>query len=50
MNADEAAEMLRVADENNRLHMIDHELRFNPNRQKIKEWISSGDIGRYSTH
>ncbi|MBT4950666.1 MAG: Gfo/Idh/MocA family oxidoreductase [Pelagibacteraceae bacterium] len=45
MNAAEAAEMLKVANENNKIHMIDHELRFNPNRKKIKEWISSGDIG-----
>ena len=45
MNANEAAEMLRVANENNRIHMIDHELRFNPNRQKIKEWIRNGEIG-----
>lgn len=45
MNAEEAAEMLKVANENNKIHMIDHELRFNPNRKKIKEWISSGDIG-----
>jgi len=45
MNASEAAEMLKVAKENNRIHMIDHELRFNPNRQKIKDWILFGDIG-----
>ena len=25
--------------------MIDHQLRFNPNRKKIKEWISNGDLG-----
>ena len=28
-----------------RINMIDHELRFNPNRKKIKEWVSNGDIG-----
>ena len=45
MNAIEASEMLKVAEEHNRIHMIDHELRFNPNRKKIKEWISNGDLG-----
>ena len=45
MNALEASEMLKVAEEHNKIHMIDHELRFNPNRKKIKEWISNGDIG-----
>jgi predicted dehydrogenase len=45
MNASEAAEMLKVAKDQNRIHMIDHELRFNPNRKKIKDWISSGEIG-----
>ena len=37
--------MLKVAEEHNKIHMIDHELRFNPNRKKIKEWISNGDLG-----
>ncbi len=46
MNAVEARQMLDIAEENNRIHMIDHELRFNPNRLKIKEWISSGSIGK----
>jgi len=45
MNATEAAEMLKVANELNKIHMIDHELRFNPNRRKIKDWISNGEIG-----
>ena len=46
MNAKEAKLMLEAAIKNNRIHMMDHELRFNPNRMKIKEWISSGLIGR----
>ena len=45
MNATEASEMLKTAKDNNRIHMIDHELRFNPNRRKINEWISNGEIG-----
>ena len=39
MNAIEASEMLKVAEEHNKIHMIDHELRFNPNRKKIKELL-----------
>ena len=46
MNANEAKEMLDVAQKNKKIHMIDHELRFNPNRKQIKEWISSGLIGK----
>jgi predicted dehydrogenase len=46
MNAKEAKKMLDVAVKNNRIHMMDHELRFNPNRIKIKEWISSNLIGK----
>ena len=46
MNAKEATQMLETAEKYNRIHMIDHELRFNPNRKKIREWISSGEIGK----
>lgn len=45
MNALEAKKMLDAAIKYKRIHMIDHELRFNPNRKKIKEWISSDQIG-----
>ena len=45
MNALEAAEMLKVAKDHNRINMIDHELRFNPNRNQIKNWIAGGEIG-----
>ena len=45
MNAEEARQMLDSATKFNKIHMIDHELRFNPNRKKIKEWISNNEIG-----
>ena len=45
MNQDESAEMLATAESLNRLHIIGHELRFNPNRRKIKSLIDSGAIG-----
>jgi len=36
MNRDESANMLATAETLNKLHIIGHELRFNPNRRKIK--------------
>ncbi len=45
MNKDESAEMLETAEARNKLHIIGHELRFNPNRRKIKSLIDSGYIG-----
>ena len=45
MNSIEAKKMLDIAEKNKRIHMMDHELRFNPNRKKIKEWISSNLLG-----
>ncbi len=45
MNQDESAQMLKTAESLNRLHIIGHELRFNPNRKKIKALIESGAIG-----
>lgn len=45
MNAGESQAMLEKAKALGRIHMIDHELRFNPTRQKIKELIESGFIG-----
>jgi len=45
MNTDESAEMLETADALGKLHIIGHELRFNPNRRKIKSLIDSGAIG-----
>lgn len=45
MNADEAKAMLDKAEALGRVHMIDHELRFNPNRQRVKQLIDDGVIG-----
>lgn len=45
MNADESANMLETAEALNKLHIIGHELRFNPNRRKIKSLIDEGYIG-----
>ncbi len=45
MNAGEARQMLDAARKANRLHMIDHELRFNPTRTRIAELIHGGDLG-----
>ncbi len=45
MNADEAEAMLQRAEALGRVHMIDHELRFNAKRRKIHELLQSGVIG-----
>lgn len=45
MDAAEAARMLAAAEAAGRIHMIDHELRFNPNRKRIAELISEGALG-----
>ena len=45
MNAGEATAMLDKAEALGRLHMIDHELRFNPNRAKVAAMIAGGDLG-----
>ena len=45
MNAGEAASMLQAAEATGRIHMIDHELRFNPNRMRIAELIAEGALG-----
>jgi predicted dehydrogenase len=46
MNAGEAKAMLDRAQSLGRVHMIDHELRFNPNRRKIAALIAEGAIGQ----
>ncbi|MCC7449375.1 MAG: Gfo/Idh/MocA family oxidoreductase [Anaerolineae bacterium] len=46
MNSDQARQMLDKAESLGRIHMIGHELRFNPNRRKIKQLIDSGYIGK----
>lgn len=45
MDAEEASAMLDKAEALGRVHMIDHELRFNPNRAKVAEMIANGDLG-----
>ncbi len=45
MDAAQAARMLRAAEAAGRVHMIDHELRFNPNRMRIAELIAEGALG-----
>jgi predicted dehydrogenase len=45
MNADESRAMLERAEALSRIHMVDHELRFNPNRRRIRDLIRGGDIG-----
>jgi len=46
MDAVQARAMLDRAEALGRVHMIDHELRFNPNRRKIKDLLASGTIGQ----
>lgn len=45
MDAGQAARMLAAAESADRVHMIDHELRFNPNRMRIAELIREGALG-----
>ena len=45
MDAGEARRMLDAAEAAGRLHMIDHELRFNPTRMRIAELIHGGELG-----
>ncbi|MEM6427798.1 MAG: Gfo/Idh/MocA family oxidoreductase [Deinococcota bacterium] len=45
MNATEAKQMLDRAESLERVHMIDHELRFNPTRVKLKQLLDEGAIG-----
>lgn len=45
MDAGEAKTMLDKANALGRVGMIDHELRFNPNRQRVAEMIAAGELG-----
>lgn len=45
MDADEAAGMLAAAEAAGRIHMIDHELRFNPNRARVATLLAEGALG-----
>lgn len=46
MNAGEADAMRRRASEVKRLALIDHELRFVPGRQRMREMLRAGEIGQ----
>lgn len=46
LSAVQATQMLAEAERAGVLHVIDHELRFNPNRRKIRTLISEGFVGR----
>jgi predicted dehydrogenase len=46
LSATEGEEMLREAEARRRVHLMDYELRFNPNRRKVKTLIEGGFIGR----
>ncbi|MEL6273277.1 MAG: Gfo/Idh/MocA family oxidoreductase, partial [Chloroflexota bacterium] len=45
MNAGESRKMLETAEANGKLHIMGHELRFNPTRQKLKSLLDEGAIG-----
>lgn len=45
MDAGGAARILAAAEGSGRVHMIDHELRFNPNRVRIGELLTQGALG-----
>jgi predicted dehydrogenase len=45
LHAGEARAMLDRAEALGRVHMIGHELRFNPNRRKIRDLIAQGALG-----
>lgn len=46
MNSDEARQMLEGAEALGRVHIIGHELRFNPTRRKLKALLDEGYIGQ----
>lgn len=45
LDTGQAEEMLREAERRSVTHVVDHELRFNPNRRKMKRLIEEGFIG-----
>ena len=45
LHAGEAHEMWQAAQRAGKLHLIDHELRFNPRRVRMKEMIAEGFVG-----
>lgn len=46
MNASEARTILDAARQSRRIHMINHELRFNPTRARIADMIHGGEMGQ----
>lgn len=46
MNVVEVQRMVDTAERLDRLHMVDHELRFNPNRRKAQQLIAEGVLGQ----
>jgi predicted dehydrogenase len=46
VRVDESEELVRIANERNRILMVGHVFLFNIGIQKLKEYIRSGDIGR----
>ncbi len=46
LSTPQAVEMLDEAERRKVIHLIDHELRFNPTRRKIKSLVADGFIGR----
>ena len=49
LHAGEAAEMLAAAKASGRIHLIDHELRFNPRRRRMAELVKEGFLGHVYT-
>ncbi len=45
LHAGEAWEMWQAAQRAGKLHLLDHELRFNPRRMRMKEMIADGFVG-----
>lgn len=46
MNLDEASQMYRAAEQKQVVHVVDHELRFNPTRTRMRELIREGFVGK----
>jgi len=46
LDAGEALEMYSAAEKEGVVHLVDHELRFNPTRRRMKDLIADGYIGR----
>ncbi|MEP7027317.1 MAG: Gfo/Idh/MocA family oxidoreductase [Candidatus Eisenbacteria bacterium] len=49
LHAGEAAEMYSAAKASGKIHLIDHELRFNPRRRRLAELVKEGFLGHIYT-